>query len=152
VRELEQAHLDLRVALLPVAQHDGKDAEGRRGGDRHVEPPHLQLQGPAHLATCALGVAQRRARLAQELLAGRGEPHAAGEALHKLAPELALERPDLLRQGRLGDEQGLGRGGQRPALGDDHEVLELPKVQGHKYYLSQITRTGICAYAVQIRQ
>ena len=91
------------MALLPVAEHRGEDAECRRRGHRDVEPSHLELQGPAHLAAGALRVPQRGARLAQQLLAGGGQPHAAGQALD----ELARMRPQARNAESDGHRSGL---------------------------------------------
>ena len=124
------------VALLPVAQHHREDAQRRRGRHRHVEPPDLELERLAHMPAGTLSVPQGGARLAEQLLARCGESHAPRQPLEQLAAELALQRPDLLGQRRLGHEQVLGCRGERPALCDGHEVLELPEVHKHKYCLS----------------
>jgi hypothetical protein len=66
--------------------------------------------------------------LGEELLPRGGEAHSAWETLEQLAAELLLKSTDLLGQGRLGDQEMLGGGGDRAVLGDRHEVLELAEV------------------------
>ena len=66
--------------------------------------------------------------LGEELLPGGGEAHAAWETLEQLSPELLLKGTDLLGEGRLGDQEVLGGGGDRAVLGDRHEVLELAEI------------------------
>ena len=77
-------------------------------------------------------VADRGARLRQEALSGRREPHTAREPLEKRAAQLRLERRDLLRERGLGHKQPLGRLGEGSLLRDHGEVLELAQVHGIK--------------------
>jgi hypothetical protein len=51
--------------------------------------------------------------------------------VEELAAELCLERPDLGREGRLGDVQPLGGAAEVQLLGDGQEVPEMPKLELH---------------------
>jgi len=105
-----------------------QDPRGRRRGGGDLELPGVKRQRHPGRAPGAVGVSQGRARLAEEALAGRGQPDAARQAFEQLPAELALERRDLLRERRLGDEQELAGGRERTLLDDGDEVLELPEV------------------------
>ena len=83
---------------------------------------------PARFARCA--ASRRAARLRQEGPAGGREPRSARQALEQRAAHLELEQPDLLRDRRRSDVQVVGRGTERPALGDRDQVLELPEIHG----------------------
>ena len=122
---LQQADLDLGVAPLPVAQDDGQDAERRRCCHRHLQAAEFEPKRLAHRPAPALGVLQSGVGLGEELLPGGGEAHSARQTLEQLSAELLLKGTDLLGEGRLGDQEVLGGGGDRAVLGDRHEVLEL---------------------------
>ena len=63
-------------------------------------------------------------------LSGLGELHAAALAGEKLYTELGFKLGDLARNGRLGDVQGAGGGGNAASLRDRAEVFEL--ANGHE--------------------
>ena len=112
---------DEREARMAGAQRDdgGRDQLPERGGEA----------GEADGADGALGVrgdvGRRRLELrehevgmADEHLGGAGQPHAAAVALDHRLPDLALERGELLRDGRRRQVQRVRRGGERALLGD----------------------------------
>ena len=75
-------------------------------------------------------IEEKRATLAVERLSGLGELHAAALAGEKLHAELGFKLGDLARDGRLGDVQGAGGGGNAAPLRDRAEVFEL--TNGHE--------------------
>ena len=135
------------MLLQPVVQHHGQDPGGDGRCGRDFELTRIERERHPRGPSRALGVAQRRARLAEQSLAGGGDPYAARQALEQRPAELALERGDLLRERGLGDEQALGRRGERPLLDDGDEILELAEVHSYKYCLSRSAENLYRSYA-----
>ena len=82
-------------------------------------------------------------------LAGAGEPHSPGVSLHQRAPGLALQRRDLLRDGRLGVAQGLAGGGGGTMLRDLSEHAQTLHIE-HKRTLSHPRQNVICSYLTRV--
>lgn len=76
-------------------------------------------------------IEEKRAALAVERLSGLGELHAAALAGEKLHAELGFELGNLARDGRLGDVQGAGGGGNAAPLRDRTEVFKLANGHGN---------------------
>ena len=72
-----------------------------------------------------LELGQHPARPDDEDLAGVGQRHVAGGALHQRQPDLVLEPADLLRQRGLGDVLALGRAREVQLLGERDQVAQL---------------------------
>ena len=74
------------------------------------------------IASSSASASASRARIdvgvIDERAPGVGQPHAAAAALDELRAGLALERRDLLGDGRLRVRQALGGGGERALRGD----------------------------------
>jgi hypothetical protein len=97
------------------------------------------------------------AGLGQERLAGGGQSDARGQALQKRAAELPLEALDLLREGRLGDEQSFGGSRERAFVGDRQQVLQLSKVRrrgrdSYRSCLSSSKDRRLCIMGYERRQ
>ena len=95
-----------------------------------------------------LGVGQPRedrVGVLDERAAGVGQAHAARVALDEAGAGLALERGDLLGDGGLRVGERVGRGGERPALGDLAQHAHAANVE-HKPTLSVGHANVICAH------
>jgi hypothetical protein len=71
---------------------------------------------------------QDRDGAAQECQARRGQRDVAGGADQQFRAQLALELANLLRQGRLGDEQALGCASEMQFFGNRPEVPQMPQL------------------------
>ena len=116
------------IALAPALERRRQHAERDRGHRRDLELARLSPRALRAL---------RRARSACVTAArasGRNALPAAvsrtpfGQTLEQRAAELPLERLDLLRQRRLGDQQLLGGARERAFVGDRQQVSQLAKV------------------------
>ena len=74
-----------------------------------------------------LRLGQRALRVGLEEPAGLGQLDAAAGADEQRDAELGLEPADLLREARLGDQERVGGGAERPVFGRREEVGELLK-------------------------
>src|SRR5207244_6252765 len=112
--------------LLVEPSQDRRQAERAHSGDgpdedaapfEAAELVHLDLGGLDQVEDLLGG--------ADEVLAGRGEPHPARRSLKQLDAELALELADLVGQAGLGEGQSLSgaRKGQMPR--DGQKIAEL---------------------------
>ena len=112
---LEQRHreLDARVLLGEAGDGDRHDRRGRRLEGGHPEAPAAQAGDRLELGLRLAQLGEDRVGVADDGIAGLGEPDPAGAALHEHGPGLALERGDLLGHGGLGEGERLGRGGER---------------------------------------
>ena len=75
--------------------------------------------------------------MADDGLAGVGQPDAARAALDEHGAGLALERGDLLGDGGLGEGERLGRGGERAPEGDLAQHAHAADVE-HQCILYQL--------------
>ena len=96
MRELEQADLQRRVAMLPVTQNRRQDSQRRRAGDRHLQLAYLEIERPADRPASALSVGEGGSRFAKQLLSCRGQADPARKALQQRSAQLGLQRADLL--------------------------------------------------------
>ena len=128
------------VALVEVGQHAGmprtQDAQQRqreRGRRRSRRQAHRHRAGQAtprgdHVDLGLVALAQDQLRVPIQHLAGFGGRDAALGAHEQLLAHLALERGELLAQGRLRDVQHVGRLGEAADVDDLDEVLQAPQV------------------------
>ena len=99
--------------------------------DADVDAPALAGADAADVFLHAPEIEKKRAALAVEGLPGLGELHAAALAGEKLYTELGFKLGDLARNGRLGDVQGAGGGGNAAPLRDRAEVFKLANGHGN---------------------
>ena len=112
-------HVDVGMARLEPPDPPHQPGRGERGGGvDHQKPPPLGL---AHRARRAgeLGEALGQRRCARR--AGFGHAQAATGAHDEIGADLLLKQPDLLRDGRFGDEQLLRRACERKPSRDGLE-------------------------------
>lgn len=127
---LAQGDVDLRKAPVEGGQQLD-DVEQVEGGD------HPQGQAAAHLATDRgdfggnpPGRFQRQARLAEQRLAGRRDPHLARPALEQPGAQLLLQAGDLVAERRLHHVAALRGAGEVAFLGEGDGEFELLEVHG----------------------
>ena len=129
---LVEAQVDL--GELGVERADGERDERRVGGRGRADVEAAALER-AERVELALGRGQAvedRVGVADQQLAGLGQPHAAGGALDQARAGLGLERGDLARHGGLGEGERLGRGGEGAVRGDlaqDPQASDVKHVQ-----------------------
>jgi len=104
----------------------GRQQEGRNGRD-HAEPElaRERLARGAHHVGQLLGLAQYPPRLGGDSKAQRREAHDPPGALDQGDSDHRLELLDPGRQGRLGNETGLGRAAEMAVGFERHEILKL---------------------------
>ena len=138
-----QRQLDRGVALA-----EGRDRERHQRRARRLEGGHAQAAAaqPGDRLELRLGLgepAEDRLRVADERATRVGEADAAHAALDERRAGLALERGDLLRDGRLGEGQRLRGGGERAALGDLAQDSHAANVE-HQQSLYRSCQSFIC--------
>src|SRR5712691_5086593 len=116
--ELLKADADVRMALVPEADVAGQQADRHRQHGRDLEVTGLERQCRARTAATSLDCPERGARLRQKRATGRGQRDPARQPLEYRAPELLLERADVLRERRLRDADA-ARGTRERSLFDD---------------------------------
>ena len=84
-----------------------------------------------------VGECQNPARIAKQRATRFAQPNAAPVPNEQVGSEFALERDDLLRQGRPGDMYPLGGASEMQLLGDGYEVAQLS--QFHESSLNAAT-------------
>ena len=82
--------------------------------------------------------------MADDGLAGLGQPHAARAALHEHGAGLALERGDLLGDGGLGEGERLGCGGERAAEGDLAQDAHAADVEHQRILIPDTHKGHLC--------
>jgi hypothetical protein len=120
-----------------VVGTEGGDRERhqRRGGGLERGEPQPAAAQAGDRLQLGLGLAEAGedgVGVADECLAGLGQPDPAGVALDERSAGLALERGDLLRDGGLGEGEGLGGGRERAAYGDFAKHLHAANVEHQK--------------------
>ena len=108
----------------------GHDAVSCRPGEAH---PQDAGGAPAHLVDIGLkcgDVIDDLPSAVQQELACRCEVHPAGGAVEQLDAQLIFQLADLLREGRLGHMQALGRAAEVPFFRHRNEVVQLADVHG----------------------
>ena len=126
-----ERELDGRVAGAEARDRLGHD---RRPGARERGQPQAPAAEARDGLELGLGVGQPgedRVGVLDERAAGVGQADAARVALDEAGPGLALERGDLLGDGRLGVGEGVGGGGEGAALGDLSEHAHAADIE-HK--------------------
>ena len=123
------------VQLLELAEHE-RDRDRRRARRRteHEVARELALTGCGYLGDQLILEREHALRAAVEPPTGLGRLDAAARAVEQLRPEPLLERPNLQRDGRLGDAEPVGRLREAPAFDDRAEGSELTRI--HKRSLS----------------
>ena len=153
-RELELAALQPRQRVLGLGERqrqldggmalpEGRDGERhqRRAGrleGGHAQAPAAQAGDRLELRLGLGQPAEDRLGVADQRAARVGEADAAHAALDERRPGLALERGDLLRDGGLGERQGLGGGGERAALGDLAQDPHAADVKHQRAYTQPV--------------
>ena len=99
-----------------------------RDDDRHVHA----LRERGHRRPGIVGAGDQVAGDRQEPSPGRPEPQRPPVAEEEREPELGLERPQLPRDGRLGDPDVLGGGRHRAVVDDRQEVAQDAKFHASK--------------------
>ena len=130
VVELVEPHRHARMGFAHALDRRRQQADREREDGRDLDLGELEGECRAPRAIRPLCGQQGAARLRQEGPAGGRKPRSARQALEQRAAHLELEQPDLLRDRRRSDVQVVGRGTERPALGDRDQVLELPEIHG----------------------
>ena len=91
-------------------------ARGREGGEVQLPGAQAGQRGDGVLGRLEAG--EERPCVVDERAARGGQPDAFRAAVEQPDADLALERDDRLRDGRRGVGERLGRGAQRPVVGD----------------------------------
>ena len=112
----------------------GLDREGigqpRRHDHAQARPSQAcRLPGPVHPV---VHERQHGAGRVQQHGAGRGEPQAFAAALQQRRADDLFQPPDLLAQGRLGDEHPLRGVSEAARVGDRDEVTQMPQLDGQR--------------------
>ena len=107
-----------------------------RAGHGGVEHPDLQNTGLAgaeiaHAVGELAHTFEQLAALCVELLPGLGDHDALVFPHEQLHLQLVLQKRELARNGRLGDVQGAGGGGNAAPLRDRAEVFKLANGHGN---------------------
>jgi hypothetical protein len=110
----------------PGGEDAGGDALERADADPSAQ---RAARGAGGLAQ-ALGAGEHGAGVDEDLVARGGRDRAGAVAHEQRDPELALERGDRTAHARLGQRQPRGGRGERAALGDGDEGLELREGHG----------------------
>ena len=124
------------------AEGGDRERHQRRGGGLErgqAQPAAAQAGDRLQLGLGLAEAGEDRVGVADERLAGLGQPDSARVALDERAAGLALERGDLLRDGGLREGEGLGGGRERAADGDlpEHPHAANVKHQKNLYHRPQ---------------
>jgi hypothetical protein len=113
---LEEVQREAR--RLPRQAHHGRDRDLQRDGLEAGDPraARHRPRGRGELRLGERRALQQRVRVPDEHERRVREPHAPPGALEQGDADLALERREPLRDGRRGELQRVGHGGDRPAL------------------------------------
>ncbi len=122
---LPQVELELRPLLAKARQHGRQQERRDRRNDAHAQ---LAMQRPAlrprHFGQL-LGLAKHGDRLVGDLLAERREADHAAGPFDQGEAEQGLEFAEARRQGRLGDEAGVGGLAEMSVAPQRDEILKL---------------------------
>ena len=121
--------LDGRVALAEARDRERHDRRGRGRERRQPEPASVEARQLTQLLLRAREVDEDRLGPLDEQQTSVGQHRALGHAPYELCPDLAFERCDLARYGRLRVAERVGRRGERALAGDLHEHAEPPCVE-----------------------
>lgn len=126
VAERERGQRFLRLRFDELAAKGGRvtckrlhrgnretERNGLEGGD--ASPPRNPTRRRSQLGLRQLGALEQRACVADEDERGIGQPHPSPGPFEERDARLALEHPELLRDGRRREPQRVGHGGDRPA-------------------------------------
>ena len=139
---------DLRAGGLLAHARDGGGDEPREGGREGTD---AQAGAVARGELRQLDAGQLeplgdRVGVREQDRAGRRQLQAAGPAVEQPGADLALERGDLLRDGRLGQRQLARRPGEGPPMRDGAERQDAARVHSRnlslyeKHYLNEWPR------------
>ena len=142
---LEQRHRQLDRGMSRREARDGHRHQRRRGRleGGQAQPPAAQAGDRLELGLGLGEPGEDGLGVADDGLARLRQPHPAGAALDEHRPGLALERGDLLGDGRLREGEGVGGGGERALEGDLAEDAHAANVE-HQKSLYELQATFIC--------
>src|SRR4051794_14194292 len=133
---------------MRVVEGADRERDQRRDGGRgraDPQPPALELGERLELALGRGQAVEDRVGMADEQLAGLGQPHPAGGALDEPCAGLGLERGDLAGDGGLREGEDVGRGGERAVRRDLAQDPETADVK-HDQSVYQMSTKIICVY------
>jgi hypothetical protein len=134
------AELYAGVAAVELGERlrDERGARALEGGDAY--PSALEAGDGGELLLGVVEPREDRVGVGDERLARRCEPDAARAPLDELRAGLALERRDLLADGRLREGERLRRRAERPLRGDLLQHPHAAYVEHHPYlYMTRQT-------------
>ena len=124
--------IDSSIAGVLGAEVGDRERHQRRAGrleGGHPQAPAAQAGDRLELRLGLGQAAEHGVGVAHERLARLRQAHAARAALHEDRAGLALERGDLLRDGGLGEGEGLRGGGEGALDGDLSEDAHAADVE-----------------------
>ena len=109
----------------------GLDGQGVRQVRRQDDPQPRpsQARGLPGLADPVIDRGQHVPGGVQQHGARRGQPHPVPAAVQQRRADELFQPPDLLAEGRLGDEQPLRGAGEGARLGDRDEIPQVPQLK-----------------------
>ena len=115
---VEQAHLEVGVALAEPLESPGHQCAEHRGEAGETDPPGGEADVPGQLRVGGVDAAHDLGRAVREQAAGLGQPDAAADPLEQLRAGLDLEPREVVADRRLGVVQ-LRRGRRHRAEAAD---------------------------------
>ena len=103
--------------------------EGRQAGQR--QRPCRQAGDRGHCRPSCFEVAQHLSGRPEECRSGRSELHPVSDPVEEPDAEVGFQLLHGQGQGRLGNENRLGRGGKPAMVDHGHEVLEPASIHLH---------------------
>ena len=115
------------MRVQPVIVQDRLLEQGAEGiGRPHAEPAHFEVLHVPDPLYSGLGLFQDLDGAGIELLAVIAEGDVPGVARQQFHAQFFFQLPDLLGNGALGDEEGLGRQREAAQTPHLHKVFQLP--------------------------
>ena len=136
-----EAHHHAGMGLAEGADERGHRVDGERRQGHEVEAPAHHVGHRGHLGPGGIDGSQDLPGRRHEGLAGRRQPRPPADPVEQLDAQVAFERPDRVRQRRLGHEAGGGRGREGAVLDDGQGVAQL--LQFHRSTLWVWEKIGL---------